>query len=357
MLFVLLTSPITGFIADKEGKNRSFLTTYTMVCVLAVAMFSLLEKGDVIPAFFLVFLANSAMEGALVFYNAFMPKIVPREFQGRLSAWGFGVGYLGSILSLLMALYLLKREVYGLIWPMVSLFFLIFSLPCLFLMPSQMENSTEKDKRSLRAHIQGLILQLREVFKKKGLRRFLLSYLLYEEGINTTIVFASIFASTSLGFRYNELVLLYLFVQLTALLGSFLVAGSLDKRGPKGVLIMTLSLWSSISFLCIWVDKKFLFWILAILSGLGLGSAQASSRAMFLKFVPNKMEGQYFGVYSMVGKSSAILGPLLFGEVSHLFGSQRPAVFVVFLMFLSGLLLLKSVEVLATGEGGGSHER
>lgn len=344
MLFVVLSSPFMGYVADSKGKKRELLTIYTFVCILAVASMSFLKPGYILFGFFTILIANTAMEAGLVFYNAFIPYIVGKELYGRISAYGFGVGYMGSILSLLFALYLVSKGKYELIWPMVAVFYTTFALPCLYMMPSGKNSAADYNRRSLKAHFIGLFLEFKQVLTDKNARLFLAAYFLYEDGINTVIIFASIFAATTLGFKYQELVVLYVLVQTTAFIGSFMVARQLDNKGPKVVLIVTLIMWSFITLSCVWVKSKTYFWILAILSGLGLGSAQAASRTMFLGYVPSSKEGQYFGIYAMVGKSSAIVGPFLFGQVSYLFGSQRPAAAVIFLMFVLGLFLLLPVR-------------
>lgn len=344
MLFVVLSSPFMGYVADIRGKKKELLSLYTFVCIMSVASMSFLQPGYLLWGFFTVVVANFAMEAALVFYNAFIPYIIPKELYGRVSAYGFGVGYMGSIISLLLALYLVSRGEYGLIWPMVALFYAIFAIPCLYLMPPETYSEEKSTNRSLKAHLSELFLEFKRILTDKNARLFLAAYFLYEDGINTVIIFASIFAATTLGFKYEELVVLYVLVQTTAFIGSFMVAKQLDKKGPKVVLALTLLMWALVTFACVWVESKTHFWGLAILSGLGLGSTQAASRALFLSYVPSAKEAQYFGVYAMVGKSSAIIGPFLFGQVSYLFGSQRPAVAVISFLFVFGLFLLLPVR-------------
>jgi MFS transporter, UMF1 family len=135
MAFVAITSPFLGGIADYSGKRKRLLFFYTFLCILAVSSFSLLHKGMLLEGVILIVLANIGMEGGLVFYNSFLPEITRAEYQGRVSAWGYAVGYAGSILSLLIALPLLKNGRYDETWLMVSTFFLIFSLPAFLWLP------------------------------------------------------------------------------------------------------------------------------------------------------------------------------------------------------------------------------
>ena len=190
---------------------------------------------------------------------------------------------------------------------------------------------------------------MREIYGRRELRKFMLSYLVYEDGVNTVIVFSGIFAATTLGFVTQELIGLYLIVQITALAGAFIMARPIDSWGPKKVVTISLILWSSVAIAAYFIKAKTEFFVLATVAGLGLGTVQAASRAFFTQFIPIGRESEYFGTYSLVGKSSAVLGPLVFGYVSWTFGSQRPAILAVSLFFVAGLFLLRTVK------GGGPN--
>ncbi len=129
MALVALSSPFMGGIADYGGIRKRFLFLYTALSVSAVASLSILEKGMVFEGFVLIIAANLGMEGGLVFYNSFLPRIAPQEYQGRVSAWGFMVGYAGSIISLLFALPLIKAGRFEATWLMVAGFFALCSIP------------------------------------------------------------------------------------------------------------------------------------------------------------------------------------------------------------------------------------
>lgn len=348
MLAVSLTSPFLGGIADYAGLRKRLLALYTLTCVLAVAAFSLLVPGAVIAGFALIVLANIGMEGGLVFYNSFLPQIAPAQYQGRVSGWGFGVGYAGSILSLLIALPLATAGRFELVWPMVAAFFAVFSLPAFFFLP--------KDRPSGVAASQAGTIGVRrawetmgEIWRRREPRKFLLSYLIYEDGVNTVIVFSSSLAAKTFGFTQGELIGLYLVVQVTALVGAFALSRPTDTRGPKKVVSASLLLWALVAVTAYFVRSKAQFWAIACTAGLGLGSVQAGTRAFYTQFIPEGKEAEYFGVYSLVGKSSAILGPLVFGQVSAAFGSQRPAILSIAIFFIAGLLLLSTVK------GGGPN--
>ncbi|MBI4709584.1 MAG: MFS transporter, partial [Nitrospirae bacterium] len=298
--------------------------------------------------FFLIMLANIGMEGGLVFYNSFLPEIADKEHQGRVSAWGYAVGYAGSILSLLIALPLITKGHYNGTWLMTAMFFALFSMPAFIFLPHDKTTSAGLMPSAVSGGRYSW-LTLKDMWKQAELRKFLLSFLVYEDGVNTVIVFSGIFAATTLGFNAKELIGLYLIVQVTALAGAFIMAKPLDLWGPKKILMPTLLMWSFVAAAAYFITLKSHFFLLASFAGLGLGTIQAASRAFFAQFIPHDKESEYFGVYSLVGKSSAIAGPIMFGYISSAFGSQRPAILAISVFFAIGLVLIRRVK------GGGPN--
>jgi UMF1 family MFS transporter len=302
----------------------------------------------IVEGFLLIVAANLGMEGGLVFYNSFLPRIAPREYQGRVSAWGFMVGYAGSILALVLALPLIQRGYFSETWLMIAVFFGVCSIPAFLFLPGD-EQGTSSLVRSAAQGFRQALTTLREIVKRKEPGKFLLSYLIYEDGVSTVIVFSSIFAATTLGFQTRELILLYLAVQATALFGSLVMAKPIDLWGPRKVVMSSLVLWAAVATTAFFVETKNHFWVIATCAGLGLGTIQAASRAFYTQFVPEGKEAEYFGVYSLAGKSSAVIGPIIFGYVSTTFGSQRPAILSVAAFFIVGLIILFFVR------GGGPN--
>ena len=258
MLVVSLSSPFLGGIADYAGLRKRLLALYTVTCVAAVAGFSLLSPGAVLAGFILILLANIGMEGGLVFYNSFLPQLAPPDHQGRVSGWGFGVGYAGSIVSLLIALPLAKAGQFHLIWLSVALFFLIFSLPAFLFLPGDRPTGVTAVQAAFRGS-RNALATLKEIWARKEPRKFLLSYLIYEDGVNTVIVFSSSLAATTFGFVQSELIGLYLVVQFTALAGAFLLSKPTDTWGPKKVVMVSLLLWALVAVSAFFVRTQVFF--------------------------------------------------------------------------------------------------
>ncbi|MBF0487698.1 MAG: MFS transporter [Nitrospirae bacterium] len=346
MAFVALSSPFLGGIADYGGLRKKFLIGYSILAVISIVCMSALVPGMVVTGFLLMVAANIGHEGGMVFYNSYLPVIAERSHQGRVSAWGFGLGYIGSFTALIMALPIVKSENLGILWPLVAVFIVVFALPAFINLPG--DNKAQSAGMSVvEAAIYNatrILGSLRELLRQGELRRFLLSFFMYQDGMNTVIVFCSIFAAATLNFNNAELIYLFMTVQVTACAGSMIMAKPIDVWGPKRVIAISLVLWSAVAIVSYFVTTKVEFFVVATTAGLGLGTVQAASRAFFAGFIPEGRESEYFGVYSMVGKTSAILGPLLFGMMSAYFKSQRPAIVSISMFFVVGLILLLRVK-------------
>jgi UMF1 family MFS transporter len=288
------------------------------------------------------------MEGGLVFYNSFLPEITDKEYQGRVSAWGYALGYAGSILSLLFVLPLVKNGRYHETWFTVSLFFLVFALPAFFYLPRDRKNGLPVFGAAAKG-VRYSLNTMKEILKNRPLRRFMLAYFIYEDGVNTVIVFSSIFASVTLKFDVSELILLFMLVQVTALSGAFLMAKPIDAWGPKRVLLLSLLVWSFVSITAFFIESKIHFWVLASVAGLGLGTVQAASRAFFINLSPLR-ESEYFECI-LWQENHLLLWGFVFGAVSSVFGNSACySCFVIF--FCCGLFIIS-----CTGGGPNINQR
>ncbi|HET9234951.1 MAG TPA: MFS transporter, partial [Candidatus Eisenbacteria bacterium] len=326
MVFVALSSPLVGSIADRGGLRKRFLIAYSGLCIVAVALFATLSPGELAPAFALAVLANIGFEGALVFYNAYLNDIAPPGRHGFVSGFGFGLGYAGSAIGLLAVLPLVTKERFDLVWLTVAGMYAVFAIPSLLGLPPDAHTGASI-RRAVMLGIRGFRGTLIEAWGIPKLRRFLLAYFVYIDGINTTVYFSSLFATKTLGFRAQELITLFLIVQLSALVGAFAWAKPTDRWGPKRVIMITLVLWVGVALAGFFVNSRHTFYAVAVVAGSGLGAVQAASRTLMAALIPQGKEAEMFGFYAFCGKSSSILGPLLFGGISYAFhGNQRFAV-------------------------------
>jgi UMF1 family MFS transporter len=343
-LIVAISSPLLGAIADRAGMRKRFMAFFVAMCVTGVALFTTVGPGAVAWGFTVFVFANVGYEACLVFYNAYLPDLAPSDKQGWVSGLGFGVGYVGSAVGLLLAIPLIETNI-DLVWVMVAMFFIVFSIPSFLFLP-QDQASDMSVGRAARWGVTNFRQILGEVLREKNLRRFLLAFFFYIDGVLTAIYMSSTVASTTFGYTQNELVYLYIALQIAALVGAFALAKPTDFLGPKKILSGVLVMWTlvavSIGFI---PTSKLWFGALAMVAGFGLGSVQAASRAFMAALIPKGKEAEMFGFYALCGKSSSVVGPLVFGYIAMASGgNQRLAVMAISVLFIVGLGLLRRVN-------------
>lgn len=344
MLTVAITSPMMGAIADYAAARKRLLIAYTVICVSGVALYGTVQPGMLAWGFLLTVVSYVAFEGGLVFYNAYLPEIAPKEYQGRVSGWGFGTGYAGSALGLILALLFVKQQLFTPAWISIAAAFLIFALPAFLWLPPDAP-ARMNPFAAAAGGIRASWHTFKDILQYPELRRFLMAYFFFEDGVNTVVYFAAGFASKTLGFSTEESIYLFLVVQFSALAGAFLWAKPTDMIGPKRVLMFQLVQWSAVVTAAYFVQTKPQFFLVAALAGSGLGAIQAGSRTFMATLIPKGREGDFFGFFSLCGKSAAVMGPLIFGQVSHATGgNQRLAILTVMILFIVGGALLSRVQ-------------
>ena len=346
MVLVALSSPLLGGIADHAGVRKPFFVALTALSVAATAALATLGPGMVRSGFVLGVLGLVGYEAAIVYYNAYLPSLAPPGELGRISARGFAVGYAGSIVAFLAAWPFATTGHYGGCFLVAAALFAAFSLPAFAALPADPARGMSLGAALARGAAQTLAT-LREIAtsaERTPMRRFLVAYLVYEDGVNTVISFSAVFAATTLGFSFPEIIALFMVVQVTALLGSAAWARATDERGPRIVVKLTLVQWTVVTVLACLVTAKWEFWVVGVIAGLGLGAIQAASRTLMATLIPPDREAEFFGFYALVGKTGAVLGPFVFGAVSRaLGGNQRAAIVAVGTFFVVGLALLSRV--------------
>ena len=347
MVLVAIASPLLGGIADHAGVRKRFLVCLTLASVAATVLLATVGPGEAAWGFALAVAGMVTFETAFVYYNSYLPRIAPREALGRVSATGFAVGYAGSLVAFVAAYPFAAAKAYWGCFLVAAAQFGLFAIPAFVVLPADRRQAVPLGTAVARGARETLAT-LREILAdpaRTQMRRFLTAYLVYEDGVNTVIAFAAVFAAKTLGFSFEEIIGLFVIVQLTALVGSALWARPTDRLGPRLVVRVTLVQWTLVTVLAYFVQAKWHFWVVAVLAGTGLGAVQAASRTFIATLIPPGREAEFFGFYSLVGKTGAVMGPVVFGAVSRAMGgNQRAAIVAVGLFFVVGLALLERVR-------------
>lgn len=344
MVLVALLSPPLGAVVDRSGARKHCLGLLTYLSVAATLLMTTVGPGDVVWGYALAVVGTVGFEAAIVAYNAYLPTLAPPDRLGRLSAYGFATGYAGSAIALGAALpFALGGRLSG-AFLVTALLFGAGALPAMRWLPADRRGPLPV-AAAVRAGLAEAWATFREITRLQDLRRFLLAYLFYEDGVNTVVFFSAVFASRTLGFSFPELLGLYLVVQLSALGGAWLWARPTDTRGPRFVISWTLVQWCLVVVAAYLVTSKAQFFVVAVFAGSGLGAVQAASRALMASLIPAGREAALFGFYALCGKTAAVMGPVIFGVVSRATGgNQRAAILAVGLMFVVGLILIRRVR-------------
>lgn len=344
MLITALIGPLLGSMADATNRKKLYLGLFTTACIVATAAAYGTGPGTLTLAFCLLIVANVGFEGGTIFYDAFLPEIATPENYSRVSGYGFAMGYLGSLVVLGMILPILSAEGrtvddVRLTFIIAAGFFAIFSLP-LFLRLKEHRRAMPDGGSLLVVGYQRLRQTFTHIRNYQGVKRFLLAFFVYNDSILTVIAFASIYGKESLKMELSELILFFMVVQITALIGSLVFGRITATIGARQSIIITLVIWLGITIAAFLVDSKTGFFVIGGVAGIALGSSQSCSRTLMALLTPADKKTEFFGFYDgFFGKASATLGPLIYGEAASAYG-QRPAMLVVGVLFLLGIGLM-----------------
>lgn len=364
MLLTGILSPILGAISDYSAGKKRFLLLFTLLCIISTGLLYFTGTGDIYLALFLFIIANVGFEASLVFYDSFLPEITAAKNYGRVSGYGFAMGYLGSLAVLALAFPFIQNEQIKETFPLSAFFFLIFAIP-IFIFLNDSRKIVVRNKSYFNIGISRVLSTISNLKEYKNLALFLLAFFFYIEGVNTVIFFAGNYASTTLNFTMAELIVFFIIVQTTAILGSVIFGIISDSIGQKKSIIFSLIIWLATILIAFFTSDKenivvielsglvnispgeftiYSFYFVGLLAGSVMGATQSTSRSLMSHLTPENKKTEFFGFYSLFGKSSAIVGPLVFGLVSYALGNQRYAILSVALFFFIGLVILHFVK-------------
>lgn len=346
-LVVMLLAPWLGAYADRRGQKKLWLGVFTCIGVGATALLALIGKGQwqwALPVFALAsvgFFAGSSFQDALIVQVA-----SPAEAH-RVSAYGFAAGYLGGGLLLLINVVLaLHPAWFGLpdsvaatrvAFLDVAVWWAVFTVPLFRHVP-------EAPPVVEAPGLAELWSSIRKVLADPTVRGFLIAYWLYIDGIGTLQQMAVDFGS-KLGLPTSALIQALLLVQFISF-PSALVFGKLgDRIGARPAILIGLAVFVFVSVWALFLQHTWQFYAMAVMVGLVQGGVQSLSRSLFSHLIPRERSGEYFGLYNMLGKFAAVLGPVLVGVMAAVSGSPRVGVSSLMILFAVGALLLWRVRV------------
>ncbi len=359
---IAIMGPVLGAIADHSGARKRWIFWLSMMCIIPSALLwfaqPVASHNNIMFTLICVIIANIGYELSIVFYNAMLPHIAPKHLIGRISGWGWGIGYLGGLGALAIALFGLvgvgdMEPWFGITGmdsanvratgPLTAIWFLVFMIP-LLIWTHDVERAPMRMGQAVRLGLSQLKQSLREIKHHKNLAQFLVSSAIYRDGLNTLFTVGGIYAAGVYGMNFVEILIFAIGLNVAAGAGSFLFAGLDDKIGSKPTTVLSLIGLIITGVIVLFTHDKHMFMGLAMLLGLFMGPVQAASRTFAGRLAPHGMVTQTYGLYAFTGKSVSFLGPLAYGAATHFYASQQAGMFTIILFWIIGLGLLTMVE-------------
>ncbi|HET7797358.1 MAG TPA: MFS transporter, partial [Nevskia sp.] len=346
-LLVMLMSPWLGAVADRLGAKKRFLGVFTVLGALSTFALAFIGAGDWELAIVVFVLASVGFFGSLTFNDALLVSVATREESDRVSAWGYGLGYLGGgLLFLVNVMMVLKPEWFGLTdkvaatraaFISVALWWILFSIPLFRHVPeTRVPSDAPLGWREIWATV-------RQIAQHPPVWKFLLAYFLYIDAVGTLAQMAVDFG-LNLGFKSDSLIkalLLVQFVSFPAAIGFGYLA---DRIGTKRAIYLALCVYIGVTCWGYFMQTESQFYQMAAAIGLVQGGVQSLSRSYFSRLIPEGQAGQFFGFYNMLGKFAAVLGPSVVGIVAASTGNPRLSILALIAFFIGGILLLARVR-------------
>lgn len=348
---VILSAPLIGAIADATGTKKRFLAVSTLTCVLSTGFLSLTPPLPV--AFALLLLSNFAFATGENLISAFLPEIAPSGRMGRISAFGWALGYLGGLFVLGLCLLLIQGAVQRgipsnkavpLTMALVAICFSLASLPTFYWLKER-GPSGSSSKLTVGVGFWRLRQTLRNARSLSELRRFLLAALAYACGTFTVIMLAGVYAQAVFGFDAREIITLMVALNLAAAQGAYGFGYLQDRWGSIPALTLSLSLWVVTLILAFWAPERQAFWVAAMGVGIALGGSQSVGRALLGLLTPPGRYAEFYGLWGMTLRLASMVGPLSYGAIAGLTGGNlRLGLLSTIGYFLVGLLLAAGIS-------------
>ena len=343
-------SPILGAMSDRVGRRKPFLAVFTIACVIGTALIGFVDirLGLV---FFAV--ANFAYQAALIYYDAMLPDVAKPIARGRLSGIGVALGYCGTLLVGVLLLAGVSTDADGestaATFALVAALFAVFAAPLFLVVTERARAGTPFSAADAARSWAQLGETVRHARETPGLLRFIVARFFYSDPVNTAIAVMSAFAVYAVGFTEGQALQVLLILTVVAVIASFGWGFLADRWGPRRTLFAVLGTWAVGLVILTLFLSTVPFLVAGALLGAGLGGVGVVDRLMLLRLAPPERVGEMFGLYGLVGKFSAVLGPILYGAiVSTLLGSldrgaYQVAIASLFLLLIVGLAILRGV--------------
>jgi MFS transporter, UMF1 family len=350
---VMLTAPIVGAYADAHAAKKKLLAITTAGCVVGTALLAFVGPGDIALACALLVLSNFFFGSGENIAAAFLPELAKGDAMGKVSAWGWSLGYIGGLLTLAVCLaYVIwargqgqTEAQYVPVTMLITAGVFVVASAFTFLVLKERARPQPAEKGAAFRALARVGQTLGAASRYEDLLRFLGCIVLYQSGVQTVITLSAVYAQQAMGFTTQDTIVLILLVNITASLGAFLFGQWQDRLGHRLTLTLTLFGWCSMVVIAYLTTGRLGFWIAANIAGLCLGASQSAGRALVGYLAPEDRHAEFFGLWGLAVKLASILGPLSYGAITWVTDNDhRMAILFTGAFFVLGLLVLASVD-------------
>lgn len=349
-IIVAILAPLLGTIADYKGFKKKFFSVFLMIGVLSTAALALVQEDNYLLCLSIYVISVLGFTGSNLFYDSFLTDSTTEDKYDKLSTYGYAFGYIGSCIPFIISIaIILKADSFGLntllatqiAFIITALWWFVFSIP--LLKNVEQQYYVEPDRHPVRSSVRRLFGTLQKIHHYRNVVLFLLAYFFYIDGVHTIISMATVYAS-GIGIKSNTLMIALLVVQIIAFPAAILFNIAVKRFSAKILLSCAIATYILITYIGYKMSTPFHFWTLAVLVATQQGGIQAISRSTFGKLIPKENSAEFFGFFSIFGKFSAALGPMIVGGVGQLTGNTRLGVLSLIPLFVLGLAFLIPVN-------------
>ncbi|MBD3401345.1 MFS transporter [candidate division GN15 bacterium] len=334
MLFAAILLPALGAMSDHATRKKLFLLLFTLTCCVAVGLLAIVPASMLFVMILLFVIANFAYEAGQPFYNALLYSVAEGKRARLVSGVGVALGYVGSIIGMILVLPFVTGEMFG--WDVpgftgggkdaaflpTAVLFLVFALPIFIWVRERKEELP--GPMSIRAGYRDVWDGLRETNKYPGVLRFLIADYFFEDAVATVIINIGLYCSLVLGMADGEITLFLIISTASAVVGSFVIGWLAPRMSLKKMINAIVVGWILALLIFVFVEDKTVIWMLGSLVGVLLGGLWTTTRPMLGELVPHDKLGRFFGLFALSGRAAAVVGPLIWTAIVYLFHPDQP---------------------------------
>jgi UMF1 family MFS transporter len=321
MLVVAVISPFLGALADYSGRKKTFLLAMTSISVVFTGLLFFVEKGDIFLGMVLFIIAEIGYRAGQVFYNALLVDVADEDEIGKVSGNGWAIGSFGGIICLVIVLAMIQLNpgnnlIIRLSLLVTAIYYAIFTLPAYFLIKENHRPQKRDGKSLFTVALERLKKTIQSVKNYKEFLKFMLAVLIYNDGIIAALDFAAIIGAVIFGVTSTELVIFVIVIQITNVAGAFFYGNLGEKIGYKSSLINSLILMIISVLGMMFVPSKLGFFIVGSIAGFAMAGVQSLDRTLVSVFAPAHKSAEFYGFFSLTGRTSSIIGPGVMGAAA-----------------------------------------